>query len=180
MAYLVLMCGPSYSGKSTFAQHLKDIRYFGDVEIVSTDAIRKEMLGDESDQSCGDAVFGKARAMVRGCLNADENVIVDATNLTPRTRKEFLCIGREYNATIYLVWMEATEEELFARVSKRERVVPENVVRRQIAKSVVPTLTEGNVLWRVWKSDDGWAVDQDYWISEAPRGLITRGDAFKI
>ena len=180
MAYLVLMCGPSYSGKSTFAQHLKDIGYFGDVEIVSTDAIRKEMLGDESDQSCGDAVFGKARAMVRGCLNADENVIVDATNLTPRTRKEFLRIGREYNATIYLVWMEATEEELFARVSKRERVVPENVVRRQIAKSVVPTLTEGNVLWRVWKSDDGWAVDQDYWISEALRGLITRGDAFKI
>lgn len=180
MAYLVLMCGPSYSGKSTFAQHLKDIGYFGDVEIVSTDAIRKEMLGDESDQSHGDVVFGKARAMVRGCLNADENVIVDATNLTPWTREEFLCIGRKYNATIYLVWMEATEEELFARVSKRERVVPENVVRRQIAKSVVPTLTEGNVLWRVWKSDDGWAVDQDYWISEAPRGLITRGDAFKI
>ena len=100
--------------------------------------------------------------------------------MLPRTRNEFLRIGREYNATIHLVWMETTEEELFARVSKRERVVPENVVRRQIAKSVVPTLTEGNVLWRVRKFDDGWAVDQDYWISEAFHGLITRGDTFKI
>ena len=68
MRDFIVMVGLAGSGKSTLAQKLKEkyVHVYGEsddfgrsnvVDIISSDAIRGELLGDENDQSKNDLVF---------------------------------------------------------------------------------------------------------------------------
>lgn len=80
MPTLYITVGPPASGKSFWAQSQN-------LPVVSTDAIRAEINGNESDQSNNEKVFSVARERVCNYLTNGQDVIYDATNMGYRNRK---------------------------------------------------------------------------------------------
>ena len=144
---LVVLVGPSYSGKSTVCEFFK--RYYKEQElpiyVICPDDIRKELLGDASDQSNGKMIFETAYERVDKALKSPLNtVFFDATSLTPARRKPLIEIAKKHRASCFAVVMpDFTEEELTARVATRERKVPLGVVYAQKQRIVYPTVEEG-------------------------------------
>ena len=92
MIRLVLMIGIAGSGKSTIAKTLKETYNRVDGQqsvIVSSDAIRAEILGSENDQTANDNVFAEVRKRINNNLSK-RTVIVDATNINIKSRRSIL------------------------------------------------------------------------------------------
>ena len=146
---LVVLVGPSYSGKSTVCEFFKRYCKMNElpmrVRVVCPDDIREELLGDASDQSNGKMIFETAYERVDKALNSSLNtVFFDATSLTPARRKPLIEIAKKHRTPCFAVVMpDFTEEELTARVENRERKVPLDVVRAQKQRMVYPTIEEG-------------------------------------
>ena len=146
---LVVLVGPSYSGKSTVCEFFKRYCKMNElpmrVRVVCPDDIREELLGDASDQSNGKMIFETAYERVDKALNSSSNtVFFDATSLTPARRKPLIEIAKKHRTPCFAVVMpDFTEEELTARVENRERKVPLDVVRAQKQRMVYPTVEEG-------------------------------------
>ena len=144
---LVVLAGPSYSGKSTVCEFFK--RYYKEQElpmyVICPDDIREELLGDAGDQSNGKMIFETAYERVDKALNSPLNtVFFDATSLTPARRKPLIEIAKKHRVSCFAVVMpDFTEEELAARVATRERKVPLDVVYAQKQRMVYPTIEEG-------------------------------------
>ena len=157
---LVVLVGPSYSGKSTVCEFFK--RYYKEQElpmyVICPDDIRKELLGDASDQSNGKMIFETAYERVDKALKSPLNtVFFDATSLTPARRKPLIEIAKKHRVSCFAAVMpDFTEEELTARVATRERKVPLDVVYAQKQSMVYPTVEEGfDYIMKISKSSLG-------------------------
>lgn len=139
MATLTLMVGVSGSGKSTIA---KKLALASGAKIVSTDAIRGE-FGDETRQDLNGFVFQIARNRVQWTLSLGEDVIVDATNVDVKSRKEFVKIGKANGAKIVAAVVAVPVSTAKARNNRRFRVVPDHVIDKQARRLVEPTKAEG-------------------------------------
>ena len=71
------LIGPPGCGKSTFAKKLAEL---GNCRIVSTDAIRGQLFGEESIQGDWGAIETEAISQIHSCITARQSVIYDATN----------------------------------------------------------------------------------------------------
>ena len=144
---LLVLVGPSYSGKSTVCEFFK--RHYKEQElpmyVICPDDIRKELLGDAGDQSNGKMIFETAYERVDKALKSPLNtVFFDATSLTPARRKPLIEIAKKHRVSCFAAVMpDFTEEEFTARVATRERKVPLDVVRAQKQRMVYPTVEEG-------------------------------------
>jgi predicted kinase len=83
---VVLPIGISGSGKSTWIKSLPE----GDYTIVSPDEIRKELTGSISDQSRNAEVFLQVDNRINEAISNGEQVILDATNLNTKLRRQFI------------------------------------------------------------------------------------------
>lgn len=81
MPELICLVGLQGSGKSTFA---KGLATCGDYEIVSSDAIRKEF----NNEIANDKVFKLYYERARQLLSEGRSVVLDATNITIKSRKQ--------------------------------------------------------------------------------------------
>lgn len=72
----VMAFGISGSGKSTYIRKNNPNKL-----VVCPDSIRKELLGDVSDQSKNDLVWSRAIGRIEGALLSGEGAILDATNV---------------------------------------------------------------------------------------------------
>ena len=84
----VAIVGHNGSGKSTLAKMLKEGN--DNIVIVSSDAVRAELLGDENDQSRNGEVFNEVHKRIISSLKEGKDVIYDATNLSYKRRINFL------------------------------------------------------------------------------------------
>ena len=82
---LVVLMGVSGSGKSTFAA-----RHFGPRDVLSSDALRGLIAGDESDQSATQDAFELLRIALRMRLARGRLSVVDATNVQRWARRLLL------------------------------------------------------------------------------------------
>jgi predicted kinase len=146
---LLLLVGVPGSGKSTWAREFVAThrRYL----VVSTDAIRAELYGDESIQGDWDQVWQRVltqwqaavEAIYRGNL---EGVIYDATNARRRHRRHTLAAARQIGFTsITLAWFDLPLRVALDRNRQRSRQVPGAVIAtmyRQL-QGAPPALGEG-------------------------------------
>ncbi len=106
---LVLMVGPSGAGKSTvIASH------FEEYEVVSSDAIREELVGDFQRQDLNPLVFQILHDRVRTKLSIGERVVVDATHLRKADRKSVTDIGKEFGVPMFYVVVQRELDEKLA------------------------------------------------------------------
>lgn len=132
---LILMVGVCGSGKTTKA---KDLAVKYNATIISSDSIRVELY-DINDQEHNNEVFDLLHKRVRELLKNNINVIVDATNITMKSRRKFM----DYDATKVAYIMRTDYGICVARDLNRERTVGEHVIKAQIAKFQIPFYEEG-------------------------------------
>lgn len=137
---LAVMIGISGSGKSTYANGLKTS--IG-AELVETDAIRFELTGNAEDQSQNGRVFALAKKRVNDYLVQGKNVIIDATSLSVKDRKDWIEIGKTNNAEVRAYFIDTPVNVCKSQNNKRQRKVPEWVIEKQASKLASPNKSEG-------------------------------------
>ena len=136
MADFYMYIGLPGSGKSTIAAAQKG------ATIISSDAIRGELYGDENILGKHNEVFGIMLRRTREALTKGETVCYDATNLTSRRRRgllEQLPKGTKKHAIV--VW--ARYSTCLKRNAERERKVEPEAIRRMLTQFDVPYYDEG-------------------------------------
>jgi predicted kinase len=125
------------SGKSTY------IRRAGGGG-VSSDAIRVMLADDATDQSIHETVFRTVRYLLRQRLALGRPVtFIDATNLVPQERSPYIGIGKSYGCQMEAVFLDVPLTTCMERNAGRDRVVPEEAMRKMAEKLEPPTLAEG-------------------------------------
>jgi len=135
MATMYMMVGIAGSGKSYVAAQIG-------APVVSSDAIREEMYGDESIQGDANRVFNEVHRRIKEYLANGEDVIYDATNLSAKRRKGFLSqLPKDVRKVAVVV---ATDIDLILKQNaERERHVPEDVIMRMYRSFQFPEVSEG-------------------------------------
>ena len=128
---LLILVGPPASGKSTWG---KIYTQNHNVEYISTDAIRAEIGTGENDQIVSEAAFIIARQRISAALSIGKSAMIDATNVTKKTRKNWIELGRGLGAFIIAVVFEVPRLELLKRDSLRERHVGIDIIDRFVNK----------------------------------------------
>ena len=143
---LAVMVGISGSGKSTYGKGLEtSLRLENglNTERVSTDDIRLELTGNAEDQSQNGRVFSVARARVSELLGQKKNVIIDATSLSIKDRKDWKILGKTKGGEVRAYFINTPIAKAKSQNAQRDRKVPDWVIDKQFGKLVPPTDAEG-------------------------------------
>jgi protein phosphatase len=123
---LVMLIGPSCSGKSTFAA-----RHFAPTEVLSSDAMRAMVADDPNDQRATDAAFELLHTALALRLARRRLTVVDATNVEGWARQTPLAIARRQRRPAVAIILALPLEVCLARNSALARPRPPASIRRQ-------------------------------------------------
>ena len=106
--------------------------------------LRALLFDDPSEQRFQDLVFSNLRSMLKARLIAHRPLnYVDATNLTPQERSNWIKLGKDFGYEVQAVYFDVPLEVCIERHQRRDRLVPEDVMRKMSAKLKAPTFDEG-------------------------------------
>jgi predicted kinase len=126
---LVVLVGAAGAGKSTLAARL-----FAPDKILSSDALRAVVSGDEANQRATKTAFAILHRQLDKRLAAGRTTVVDATNVTPFARRALLRQAAVHGIPAVALVLDLDARLVVARNAARAgRVVPEAAVRRQLA-----------------------------------------------
>ncbi len=127
---LVVLIGVSGSGKSSFAK-----KHFKRTEILSSDECRALVSDDENSQSATNDAFDVLYYIAGKRLKSGLLTVIDATNLTIKTRKTYFDIAKKYNYNIVGIVFDFNKEIILKRTSKRTHfIVQEHVIHNMFEK----------------------------------------------
>jgi predicted kinase len=133
----VLLVGLPGSGKSTW------VRQQGG-NPLSSDDLRQMLVDDTTDQTIHRVVFKTLRYLLRQRLELGRPVTyIDATNLTPLSRRPFIRLANLYGYEIEAVFFDLPLEICKERNRTRSRVVPEDALDLLAMRLVPPVVEEG-------------------------------------
>lgn len=134
---VVLAIGLPGSGKSSwFKRH--------NITPLSSDMVRQILFDDATEQRFQDLVFSNLRSMLRARLIARRPLnYLDATNLTPHDRHTWIKLAKDFSYEVQAVYFDVPLEVCLERNQRRQRVVPEDLMRKMAAKLKPPTFEEG-------------------------------------
>jgi predicted kinase len=134
---VILAVGLPGSGKSSwFKRH--------NITPLSSDLLRSMLFDDPAEQRFQDLVFSNLRSMLKARLIARRPMnYVDATNLTPQERQNWIKLAKDFGYEVQAVFFDVPLEVCIERHQRRDRLVPEDVMRKMAAKLKAPTFDEG-------------------------------------
>lgn len=141
MGKVFILVGVPASGKSTWAEN-----YIGNhpnTLILSSDVLRKEYYENDNIQGNPAFIFKLMRERLDNYLKTGYNVIIDATNMNRKNRKEYFAIAKKYNAETNAIVFATPYETCLRRNEERGRKVPESIIERMISRFEIPTRSEG-------------------------------------
>jgi protein phosphatase len=125
---LVVMIGATGSGKSTFAA-----RHFKPTEIVSSDYCRGVVADDANDQTATGPAFDLVRFITEKRLEGRRLTVIDATNVRPEDRRDYVRIARHFHALPVAIVINPGERVCHDRNKDRpDRQFGPHVVRNHI------------------------------------------------
>jgi predicted kinase len=134
---VVLTIGLPGSGKSTWYKRRG-------ITPLSSDLLRTILFDNITEQRYQHLVFSTLRSLLRARLIAKMPWnYVDATNLSQHERKQWIKMAKGFGYEVQAVFFDVPVEVCLERNRRRERVVPEEVMRRMAAKLKAPAFNEG-------------------------------------
>ena len=128
--FLVAACGLMGSGKSTLARAMVDLL---DLEILSSDKIRKELGGIDPSERChvpfntglysrqfSRRTYDRLHEIAAACLKRGKSVFIDASYMDRETRSMAIKTANRENARFLLLHMDPGEDKLRERLRKRD------------------------------------------------------------
>ena len=117
MSELIVLCGVSHAGKTTYAEKMCEIK---DYKIINTDNIRIKLHGSreiKSDEFKVWALFEKAKT---DAINDGEDIILDACHISPQARWH---AKKNLNGhKVKIIVFDVAEKELKRRCKKEKRI----------------------------------------------------------
>ncbi len=138
-AELHMTIGISGSGKSTFA---REFARQNKLVYLSSDELRADYGKDEDDQEISHIVFKNMRVFAKKALAQGFSVMLDATFLKPRDRKDYLELANELNLKTVAHFADTSLVVALMRNASRLRQVPPEIIQNQIQKLVPPQIGE--------------------------------------
>ena len=145
---LVVLLGAAGSGKSTLAARL-----FAAEEVVSSDALRARISGDEADQRVSGVAFRILHRMVGERLTRGQLTVVDATNAEAAVRRPLVARARAAGIPVTAIVLDIEPATVARQNAERARVVDDEVIERHLAairqtvdKDVLPSEGFDNVV----------------------------------
>ena len=159
---LEILLGNCASGKTTYCDFARDSH--DEPVVLSSDEARFLIAGDESNQECSGRAFQFLELALEMLLRQNKNVILDATNTTRKSRKQWVKLGALIQMTIFDIPVNVCK----ARNAQRARKVPESVIDRMAAQFQMPTLEECDEILVI----EGWHYgDSCYFVKYELRNL---------
>jgi protein phosphatase len=138
---LVVLVGAAGSGKSTLVKRL-----FPPDEILSSDALRAVVSGNEADQRATAAAFRILHKTLDRRLARGETIVVDATNTKAEHRRPLLARARAAGVPAVALVLDLPPEIIHAQNAERTaRIVDPAVVDRHIA-AIRRTIEQGQLI----------------------------------
>jgi protein phosphatase len=124
---LVVLIGPSGSGKSSFAR-----KHFASTEVISSDFCRGLVADDENDQSATKDAFAVLRFIAGTRLAQPRFTVVDATNVQREARRPLIELAKQHDLFAVAIVLDIAEDICQERNrSRSERDFGRHVVRQQ-------------------------------------------------
>ncbi len=134
---LIVLVGLPGSGKSTWAARQP-------YSVLSSDAIRSLIADDPAVQTIHRRVFATLRYLARQRLQLKMPVTcIDATSLTRWERRPWIRLAQDADCDAEAIFFDTPLEVCLDRNGRRERVVPEDVVREMARRLEAPSTEEG-------------------------------------
>jgi predicted kinase len=134
---LIITVGLPGSGKSTYLARLG-------VNAISSDEIRRLIADDPHDQTMNARIFAVIRYLIRQRIAAERPITyVDATHLTQWERQPYVKLAQRYGCRLEALFFDVPIDICIARNQARERVVPEEIIRKMAQQMIPPSLEEG-------------------------------------
>ncbi|HET9083020.1 MAG TPA: AAA family ATPase [Candidatus Limnocylindrales bacterium] len=138
---LVVLVGAAGAGKSTLAARL-----FAADEIVSSDALRALISGDEGDQRVSGVAFRILHRTVGRRLARWQLTVVDATNTEPTVRRPLVARARAAGIPVTAIVLDIDPATVRGQNKGRSRVVDDHVIERHL--NAVRRTVDADVLAR--------------------------------
>lgn len=140
-ARLTILIGIPGSGKSTLARRLAAAE--PGAVLVSTDALREELMGHIRNKTRDGMIFAEARRRATEALQAGQDVVYDATNVSRAARRPFLELARALGAPVHAAWVSCDRELALQRNRQREFPVPDHAIDEMLGELEPPSEAEG-------------------------------------
>ena len=148
MPEAIFLCGIPTSGKSTYVEKLKSMKYWENSVVLSTDnyieaqAKRLGMTYNEVFQDCIDEATRQLEIAFIEAKDKGKDIIFDQTNLSVKSRKKKLSkLPSYYRRSV--VFFEISLEEALKRNENREgKYIPKSVLKRMYHQFEIPTMEE--------------------------------------
>jgi protein phosphatase len=127
---LVVLIGPSGSGKSSFAR-----KHFKPTEVLSSDSCRGLVSDDQNDQTATRDAFDVLHYIAGKRLANQKLTVIDATNVQPEGRKSLVALARAHHCLPVAIALRIHPNICHERNQSRDdRSFGAHVVRQQAAQ----------------------------------------------
>jgi len=114
-SFLLITVGIPGSGKTTWRRNFCVRTGFS---CISPDELREEFTGSISDISRDAEVWKEAYSRLTTLLSSKQNVVFDATNINPKSRKQLVSMGEQYKAIVVYKIFSVGKEVAKERIAK--------------------------------------------------------------
>jgi F420-dependent oxidoreductase-like protein len=127
---LVVLVGATAAGKSAWAAE-----WFHPDQVVSSDRLRAVVGAHERDQRASRDAFEVLDLIVAKRLRRGLTTVIDTTGLERTRRDGWRALAEKHGVPAYAVVLETEPKVVRERNRARERAVPANVVKSQLAEA---------------------------------------------
>lgn len=140
---LIVTVGIPGSGKTSWVKDYIEENKDKNIEVISSDEIRKELLNDIKDQSKNKEVFDIMKKRTKKSLSNGHITIYEATNISSKRRRVLLKEMKKYYSKAICLFKYKNLIDCIIDNGARNKQVPDEVIERMYKNIEIPHKCEG-------------------------------------